>query len=99
MTAVSPLKHLAYSAAQWHERPLTPDLQQAARNAVLDWFATMLAGCVHPPATILAKAFEAEGGHGRALCYVTGGTMAPIKAQLINVPDIHIVDIHHILHY
>lgn len=92
MTAVSPLKHLAYSAAQWHERPLTPDLQQAARNAVLDWFATMLAGCVHPPATILAKAFEAEGGDGRALCYVTGGTMAPRTAALINGTASHIVE-------
>ncbi|WP_072298389.1 MmgE/PrpD family protein [Paracoccus sp. SM22M-07] len=86
------LAELAGSAGQWRTRALTPDLSQAARNAVLDWFATTLPGCVLPPATILATALSSEAGPGGAICYVDGRRMAPRTAALINATASHIVE-------
>lgn len=92
MTHDAPLFRLATHVAGWRDRPLTPDLDGAARAALLDWFATTLPGCVEPPATILAGALAHEAGPGGAVCYVDGCRMAPRLAALINGTASHIVE-------
>lgn len=43
---INPLSILAGAAKDWRERPLEGEVRWAARRAVLDWFATMLPGCI-----------------------------------------------------
>lgn len=88
----SPLGRLASHVAGWRDRPLSPNVEAAARDALLDWFATTLPGCIEPPATILAAALAHEAGPGGAVCYVDGRRMAPRLAALINGTASHIVE-------
>ncbi|MFN3273189.1 MAG: MmgE/PrpD family protein [Paracoccus sp. (in: a-proteobacteria)] len=92
MTHDAPLLRLATHVAGWRDRPLTSDLDGAARAALLDWFATTLPGCIEPPATILARALAHEAGPGGAVCYVDGRRMGPRLAALINGTASHIVE-------
>ncbi|TJZ90915.1 MmgE/PrpD family protein [Paracoccus gahaiensis] len=89
---LSPPARLAAHVAGWRDRPLTPAVEEAARSALLDWFATTLPGCHQPPATILAQALAHEAGPGEAVCYVDGRRMAPRLAALINGTASHIVE-------
>lgn len=88
----NPIPKLAAHVAGWRKRDVTPEVEAAARAAILDWFATTLPGCVQPPATILATALAHEVGPGNALCYVNGHRMAPRLAALINGTASHIVE-------
>lgn len=92
MPCENPLARLAAYATQWRDGKLPPGVAEAARAALLDWFATTLPGCVEPPATILAAALAHEAGPGQAICYVDGRRMAPRLAALINGTASHIVE-------
>ena len=70
--AENPLLALADHAASWRDRPMPPEVEHHARRALIDWFAALLPGCLHPPATLLAAAMAPERGAGRAICYVDG---------------------------
>ncbi len=89
MKVDNPLLELGKAAADWHRRPLTEEVQHAARRALLDWFATTLPGCVEPPATLLAQALLPGGG---AYCYVSGAMRPPREAALLNATASHTVE-------
>lgn len=89
---INPLMLLAERAFQWEQSALTPEMESAVRYAVLDWFATTLPGTVERPAQLVATAVSSLEGSGRALCYVTGKSMDPRSAALINATASHIVE-------
>jgi 2-methylcitrate dehydratase PrpD len=88
----NPLLVLAEHAAAWRGRPLLPEVERHARRALLDWFAALLPGCRHPPATLLAAALAPERGNGRAVCYVDGKTSGLRHAALLNATASHTVE-------
>src|SRR3712207_1872371 len=90
--AENPLLALADHAASWRGRPMPPEVAHHARRALIDWFAALLPGCLHPPATLLAAALAPERGTGRAVCYVDGGTGALRHAALLNATASHSVE-------
>lgn len=92
MSPDAPIAQLSAHVAGWRNHPLTSEVEDAVRDAILDWFATTLPGCVQPPATILAAALAHEIGPGNALCYVNNRPMAPRLAALINGTASHIVE-------
>lgn len=87
-----PIERLAQAAYDWNNRPLTADIDWAARRALLDWFATTLPGCRQAPATLLADAFAATRGEGKAVCYVDGHLGSPRYAALLNATASHTVE-------
>src|SRR5215211_3552172 len=90
--AENPLLALADHAASWRERPMPPEVEHHARRALIDWFAALLPGCLHPPATLLAAAMAPERGTGRAICYVDGQPGALRHAALLNATASHSVE-------
>lgn len=89
---INPLSILAGAAEDWRERPLEGEVRWAARRAVLDWFATMLPGCIRQPATLLAPAMKEVAGSGSAWCYVDARTCSPRRAALLNAVASHTVE-------
>ncbi|MEL7979832.1 MmgE/PrpD family protein [Vreelandella titanicae] len=87
-----PIERLAQAAYDWCQRPLTADIDWATRRALLDWFATTLPGCRQAPATLLADAFAATRGEGKAVCYVDGRVGSPRYAALLNATASHTVE-------
>jgi 2-methylcitrate dehydratase PrpD len=92
MATANPLLALAEHAASWRDRPLPPEVAHHARRALIDWFAALLPGCLHPPATLLAAAMAPERGGGRAICYVDGEPGALRHAALLNATASHSVE-------
>jgi 2-methylcitrate dehydratase PrpD len=90
--ADNPLLILAEHAAAWRSRPLPEEVAHHARRALVDWFAALLPGCLHPPATLLAAALAPERGSGRAICYVDGQPGALRHAALLNATASHTVE-------
>ena len=88
----NPLTVLAAHAASWRDRPWPAGLEHHARRALLDWFAAMLPGTRHAPATLLAAALAAERGAGRAICYVDGEAGGTRHAALLNGVASHVVE-------
>ncbi|MGL3109095.1 MmgE/PrpD family protein [Bradyrhizobium sp. BR 1432] len=88
----NPLIALAEAAAAWREAELAPDIEWAARRAVLDWFATTLPGCREKPATLVIDALAEEKTSGRAVCYVDGSLRSPRQSAMINAVASHIVE-------
>ncbi|WP_137176630.1 MmgE/PrpD family protein [Roseomonas sp. AR75] len=89
----NPLLMLADHAATWRDRPLTEALERHARRALVDWFAALLAGCAHPPATLLARALPAgTPTGGAAICYVDGAPSDIRRAALLNGTASHTVE-------
>ncbi|WP_428035253.1 MmgE/PrpD family protein [Amphritea sp.] len=88
----NPIQSLAEAAASWHQSPLSDDISQATRRAILDWFATTLPGCVQPPAMLLAAACHSSRGNGKAVCYVDGSLGSARHAALINGTASHTVE-------
>jgi 2-methylcitrate dehydratase PrpD len=89
---VNPLLVLADHAAGWRDAALAPEVEHAARRALVDWFAALLPGCGLPPATLMARALAAARGTGGAICYVDGVAGAPRHAALLNGTASHIVE-------
>jgi 2-methylcitrate dehydratase PrpD len=67
-------------------------VQRAVRRAILDWFATMLPGCIRAPAMMLAQAFPEPNGSGGAFSYVDGRAVTPRRAALLNATASHTVE-------
>lgn len=88
----TPLRILAAEGSAWADRGLTPEVEHHARRALIDWFASLLPGCLVPPATLLAKALAADRGHGQAICYVDGTRSSLRHAALINATASHSVE-------
>lgn len=88
----NPLIALAEAAAAWRECELAPDVEWAARRAVLDWFATTLPGCRETPATLVVDALAEEKTAGSAICYVDGSLRSPRQSAMINAVASHIVE-------
>lgn len=80
----NPLLILAGAAAAWSSRPVSPQLDWATRRAVLDWFGSMLPGCLDGPAVGLSAALAAGRGTGRAISYVDGSFGHARHAALLN---------------
>ncbi|WP_354140848.1 MmgE/PrpD family protein [Bradyrhizobium sp. LB11.1] len=83
---------LAETAAGWRGRDLAPDLEWAARRAVLDWFATTLPGCAELPANLVLSGLAEEKTTGLAICYVDGSNMSPRQAAMVNAIASHTVE-------
>ncbi len=88
----SPLVALAGQADRSRSTQLTPQLEAAARRALLDWFATMLPGSNQETSLALLRAVELEDAPGRAVCYADGATRSPRAAALLNATASHIVE-------
>ena len=87
-----PLLVLADHAVGWRSAPLTPEVEHAARRALIDWFAALLPGCHLPPATLMARALAGERGAGNAVSYVDGARTGLRHAALINGTASHTVE-------
>lgn len=92
MNMTNPLYALAERAAEWQRCELDPEVEWAARRALLDWFATTLPGTVLPPATLLAPATLHGADNGKAICYVDGRKSTPRRAALLNAVASHTVE-------
>jgi 2-methylcitrate dehydratase PrpD len=88
----NPLTRLAAHAASWRSRELAADVEHHARRCLVDWFAAMLPGCLHPPATLLASALAADRGAGRAISYVDDAMTGLRHAALLNATASHGVE-------
>jgi 2-methylcitrate dehydratase PrpD len=86
----NPLPILAEHAAGWRGRAIAPDLEHHARRALVDWFAALIAGLAHPPATLLARALPPDAGD--AICYVDGKQGGIRRAALLNAVASHTVE-------
>ncbi|MCX8133592.1 MAG: MmgE/PrpD family protein [Roseococcus sp.] len=89
---MNPLPVLAEHAASWRSAPLPPEVEHAARRALIDWFAALLPGCRLPPATLMARALREARGLGEAVCYVDGAKGALRHAALLNGTASHTVE-------
>ena len=85
----NPLLVLSDHAAGWRGRGLSAELRWHARRALVDWFASLLPGCVRPPATLLVGGLASERGVGQAICYVDGARANMRHAALINAVASH----------
>jgi len=88
----NPLLILSQAAHDWRSRPLDEPVQWAARRALLDWFATMLPGCVRAPATLLAPAMVEIEASGGAWSYVDGRNCTARRAAFLNAVASHTVE-------
>ncbi len=84
------LQRFADYAAGLTEADLTADAVDAAKRAVIDWFASVLRGGLEPPATLLADAFSDSAGP--AILYPSGRTADPRTAALINGAASHTIE-------
>jgi 2-methylcitrate dehydratase PrpD len=82
--AINPLIVLSEHAAALRARPLSPALNRHARRALIDWFASLFAGCQLPPATLLTKALPPSTGPGRSVRYTDGLRSQGRLAALLN---------------
>src|SRR5690606_39657371 len=80
----NPLLALADAAHSWQNRVVSPQLEWDCRRAVLDWFGSMLPGCIDGPAIPLAKALAAGRGQGNAISYADGSQGTARHAALLN---------------
>lgn len=75
------------------ERATTVEAQEHdVRRAMVDWFACVIAGGPHPPASLMATALAGERGVGRAMCYVDGQPSGIRHAALLNAVAAHVVE-------
>lgn len=80
----NPLLALADAAHSWQNRIVSPQLEWDCRRAVLDWFGSMLPGCVEGPVIPLAKALAAGRGQGNAISYADGSQGTARHAAFLN---------------
>lgn len=84
MTTDNPLVELAQAAHAWQIRDVPAAVEHDTRRAVLDWFGSMLPGCVEGPAIALSHALASEQGLGMAMSYVDGKRGSARHAALLN---------------
>src|SRR5690606_4735324 len=83
-TMDNPLLALATAAESWQSRDVSPEIEWDCRRAVLDWFASMLPGCVAGPALPLSQALAAGKGQGNAVAYADGSRGDARHAAFLN---------------
>jgi 2-methylcitrate dehydratase PrpD len=76
--------------SRWEECP--PQAVDAARRAILDCLGVMLAGSIDPPARIVQRVAEAEGGAPLATVVGTGRRTGATWAALANGTAAHALD-------
>jgi len=80
-----------YVAAQ-AQADLPPPVRQAAKRALIDWFAALLPGTRTAPAVQLRRAHEEELGYGRASLPGAATSAFPATAAWINGSTSHAVE-------
>nr|CAD6603970.1 MmgE/PrpD family protein [Rhizobium sp. TCK] len=80
----NPLIRLAEAAAHWNNCPLPEEVDWQTRRTILDWFGSMLPGCLDGPGPALAKVLASGRGEGRAISYVDGSVGTSRHAALLN---------------
>jgi len=85
-------ERLARFAVDYRATPLSRQVLQHAKRAVIDWHAALLPGAIVPPATLLEKAFADELGHGGARLAL-GRKATTRAAALINGSAAHTVEV------
>lgn len=85
MTVIS---SFAEFAADYRRAVPTPEVLHHAKRAVIDWYAALVPGSIHPPATLLEQAFPEGMGHGSAQL-ADGRACVPTLAALINGAAAH----------
>ena len=75
-------------AAGFMQRPFAPDVAHHAKRAVIDWYASVLAGSIIAPAKLLEKAYAEDLDRGAAKL-VSGRSATPRTAALINGAAAH----------
>ena len=88
----NPLIGLACAAENWLSCDLTTDVIHDARRAVLDWFASMLPGCIEGPVVPLTRALASERGEGSSFVYANGVNCTARHAALLNGTASHTVE-------
>lgn len=87
------VRNLANYAAALSGRALPEAVRHAARRCIIDWFAAVISGAGHPPATLMVEALDEELGHGSAQL-IPLGRVAPIRtAALINAAAAHTMEV------
>jgi 2-methylcitrate dehydratase PrpD len=76
--------------SRWEDCP--PEAVEAARRAILDCLGVMLAGAVEPPARIIQRIAEAEGGAPLATVVGAGRRTGATWAALANGTAAHALD-------
>ena len=76
--------------SRWEDSP--PEAVEAARRAILDCLGVMLAGSVEPPARIIQRIAEMEGGTPLATVVGTGRRTGATWAALANGTAAHALD-------
>ena len=76
--------------SRWEDCP--PEAVEAARRAILDCLGVMLAGSVEPPARIIQRIAEMEGGTPLATVVGTGRRTGATWAALANGTAAHALD-------
>jgi 2-methylcitrate dehydratase PrpD len=76
--------------SRWEECPR--EAVAAARRAILDCLGVMLAGSIEPPARIVQRVAEAEGGAPLATVVGTGRRTGAVWAALANGTAAHALD-------
>ena len=80
----NPLIGLACAAEDWLTCDMSADVTHDTRRAVLDWFGSMLPGCVQGPAVPLTRALQSERGEGISVVYAAGLNGTARHAALLN---------------
>lgn len=88
----NPLMRFAQLADDWRSCQLSEAVAHDARRAVLDWFASMLPGCVEGPVVPLSRALASGRGAGTALAYVDGASGSARHAAFLNGVASHTVE-------
>ncbi|MEZ2221572.1 MmgE/PrpD family protein [Rhizobium sp. RCC_161_2] len=83
---------LAAQAASWKSALVGDNTRQAVRHAILDWFATTLAGRQQRPARLLLDVFQDQSTASGAICYIDNSRKPPRTAALLNATSSHIVE-------
>ena len=84
---------LARYASSLIERELSAEVIHAAKRCVIDTFAAIICGAVHPPATLMIEALDEELDHGNSQL-VPSRRLAPARtAALINGAAAHAMEV------
>ena len=83
---------LAKYAVAERSNVLSPEVEHAAKRAIVDWFAALLPGGAIAPATSLVAALSDDVGHGDAVLYPSGVRATARTAALVNGTASHTVE-------
>lgn len=82
---------IARFVVEHRHREYPPEVLDAARQCLVDWFGVCLGALTEPPAVAVHRTVSAWGSHGRARM-LAGGHAAPVPAALVNGTLAHCLD-------